>query len=102
VSGEGAIAPRHADCGDHAGTRLRLTPDQDRAMLERRTDWLKRAQFDEVKTQISERLPNLRNRIAGDEFNQIVRGLTLVRLKCELNRIPQLPMARPETEVVRH
>lgn len=63
-------------------------------MLERRTDWLKRAQFDEVKTQISERLPNLRNRIAGDEFDQIVRGLTLVRLKCQLNNIPQLPTAR--------
>ncbi len=30
-------------------------------MLERRTDWLKRAQFDEVKTQITERLPHLRN-----------------------------------------
>jgi hypothetical protein len=67
-------------------------------MLERRTDWLKRAQFDEVKTQITERLPNLRNRIAGDEFDQIVRGLTLVRLKCQLNHIPQLPTAR-STEV---
>lgn len=67
-------------------------------MLERRTDWLKRAQFDEVKTQISERLPHLRNRIAGDEFDQIVRGLTLVRLKCQLNQIPQLPTAR-STEV---
>jgi hypothetical protein len=67
-------------------------------MLERRTDWLKRAQFDEVKTQISERLPNLRNRIAGDEFNQIVRGLTLVRLKCQLSDIPHLPTAR-STEV---
>jgi len=63
-------------------------------MLERRTDWLKRAQFDEVKSQIADRLPHLRNRIAGDEFNQIVRGLTLVRLKCELDRIPQLPTAR--------
>jgi hypothetical protein len=63
-------------------------------MLERRTDWLKRAQFDEVKTQITERLPHLRNRIAGEEFDQIVRGLTLVRLKCELNRIPHLPTAR--------
>ncbi len=71
-------------------------------MLERRTDWLKRAQFDEVKTQITERLPNLRNRIAVDEFNQIVRGLTLVRLKCELNRIPHLPTARSaETEPLR-
>lgn len=64
-------------------------------MLERRTDWLKRAQFDEVRSQITERLPHLRNRIAGDEFDQIVRGLTLVRLKCEVNRIPQLPTARP-------
>ena len=62
-------------------------------MLERRTDWLRRAQFDEVKTQISERLPHLRNRIAGDEFDQIVRGLTLVRLKCQINQIPQLPTA---------
>ncbi len=71
-------------------------------MLERRTDWLKRAQFDEVKTQITERLPHLRSRIAVDEFDQIVRGLTLVRLKCEVNRIPHLPMARPaETEVIR-
>ena len=67
-------------------------------MLERRTDWLKRAQFDEVKSQITERLPNLRNRIAGDEFDQIVRGLTLVRLKCQLNQIPQLLTAR-STEV---
>jgi hypothetical protein len=65
-------------------------------MLERRTDWLKRAQFDEVKTQITERLPHLRTRIAGEEFDQIVRGLTLVRLKCELNRVPHLPVARPE------
>ncbi len=71
-------------------------------MLERRTDWLKRAQFDEVKTQITERLPHLRNRIAIDEFDQIVRGLTLVRLKCELNRIPHLPMARAtEAETIR-
>jgi hypothetical protein len=67
-------------------------------MLERRTDWLKRAQFDEVKTQITERLPHLRNRIAGDEFDQIVRGLTLVRLKCQIHQIPQLPTAR-STEV---
>jgi len=64
-------------------------------MLERRTDWLKRAQFDEVKGQITQRLPNLRNRLAGDEFDQIVRGLTLVRLKCEVSHIPQLPTARP-------
>jgi hypothetical protein len=72
-------------------------------MLERRTDWLKRAQFDEVKGQITERLPHLRTRIAGDEFNQIVRGLTLVRLKCELNRIPHLPTARPaDAETIRH
>jgi hypothetical protein len=71
-------------------------------MLERRTDWLKRAQFDEVKGQITERLPHLRNRIASDEFDQIVRGLTLVRLKCEPNRIPQLPTARPaDAEVIR-
>jgi hypothetical protein len=71
-------------------------------MLERRTDWLKRAQFDEVKTQITERLPHLRNRIAGDEFNQIVRGLTLVRLKCQLNQIPHLPTARSiEAEPIR-
>ena len=71
-------------------------------MLERRTDWLKRAQFDEVKTQITERLPHLRNRIAGEEFDQIVRGLKLVRLKCELNRIPHLPTARrAEAETIR-
>jgi hypothetical protein len=71
-------------------------------MLERRTDWLKRAQFDEVRSQITERLPHLRNRIAIDEFDQIVRGLTLVRLKCELNRIPQLPTARSaDAEVIR-
>jgi hypothetical protein len=71
-------------------------------MLERRTDWLKRAQFNEVKGQITERLPHLRNRIAVDEFDQIVRGLTLVRLKCEVNRIPQLPTARPtDAEAIR-
>ena len=71
-------------------------------MLERRTDWLKRAQFDEVKGRITERLPHLRNRIAGEEFDQIVRGLTLVRLKCEVNRIPHLPTARPaEAEAIR-
>ena len=71
-------------------------------MLERRADWLKRAQFDEVRSQITERLPHLRNRIAGDEFDQIVRGLTLVRLKCELNRIPHLPTARPaDAETIR-
>jgi hypothetical protein len=70
-------------------------------MLERRTDWLKRAQFDEVKSQITERLPHLRNRVAVDEFDQIVRGLTLVRLKCEVNRIPGLPLGRPaDAEVV--
>jgi hypothetical protein len=71
-------------------------------MLERRTDWLKRAQFDEVKSQITERLPHLRSRIAGDEFTQIVRGLTLVRLKCEPNRIPRLPTARSaDVETIR-
>lgn len=71
-------------------------------MLERRTDWLKRAQFDEVKSQITERLPHLRNRVAVDEFDQIVRSLTLVRLKCEVNRIPHLPTARSaETETIR-
>ena len=69
-------------------------------MLERRTDWLKRAQFDEVRTQITERLPNLRNRIAGEEFDQIVRSLTLLRLKCEVNRIPHLPVVRATDEVV--
>jgi hypothetical protein len=71
-------------------------------MLERRTDWLKRAQFDELRSQITERLPHLRNRIAGDEFDQIVRGLTLVRLKCEPSRIPRLPTARPtDAETIR-
>ena len=64
-------------------------------MLERRTDWLKRAQFDELRSQITERLPHLRSRIAGDEFDQIVRDLTLVRLKCEPSRIPRLPTPRP-------
>jgi hypothetical protein len=59
-------------------------------MLERRTDWLKRAQFDEVRSQITERLPHLRHRMAVDEFDQVVRTLTLVRLKCEVNRIPHL------------
>jgi sensor histidine kinase regulating citrate/malate metabolism len=56
-------------------------------MLERRTDWLKRAQFDEVRGQITERLPHLRNRMAVDEFDQVVRAITLVRLKCEVNRM---------------
>ena len=71
-------------------------------MLERRTDWLKRAQFDEVKTQVTERLPHLRNRIAVDEFDQIVRGLTLVRLKCQLHQIAQLPTARStEVEIIK-
>jgi hypothetical protein len=71
-------------------------------MLERRADWLKRAQFDEVRSQITERLPHLRNRITGDEFDQIVRGLTLVRLKCEVSRIPPLPAARPaDAETIR-
>jgi hypothetical protein len=71
-------------------------------MLERRTDWLKRAQFDEVKSQITERLPHLRNRVAVDEFDQIVRSLTLVRLKCELNRVAHLATARSaETEAIR-
>jgi hypothetical protein len=81
----------------------RLTRHEDDPMLERRTDWFKRAQFDEVKTQITERMPNLRNRVAVDEFDQIVRGLTLVRLKCEVNRVPvpALPMARAD-EVVTH
>jgi hypothetical protein len=71
-------------------------------MLERRADWLKRAQFDEVRSQITERLPHLRNRIAGDEFDQIVRGLTLVRLKCEVSRVPQLTTAGPaDAETIR-
>lgn len=67
-------------------------------MLERRTDWLKRAQFDEVRSLITERLPNLRNRVAVEEFDQIVRGLTLVRLKCEKSReaVPSLPDAPTE------
>ena len=99
----GATAPpRRARPAIGAGVDARLTRDKDEPMLERRTDWLKRAQFDEVKTQITERLPHLRNRVAVDEFNQIVRGLTLVRLKCELNRVPHLPTARPiEGEAIR-
>jgi hypothetical protein len=69
-------------------------------MLERRTDWLKRAQFDEVRGQITERLPHLRNRMAVDEFDEVVRTITLVRLKCEVRRIPTLPEARPSETVI--
>ncbi len=54
-------------------------------MAERRTAWARRARFDEVRQEVRERIGHVLRGMSTAEVDALVRRMTLVQLKYELN-----------------
>ena len=52
-------------------------------MEERRTEWARRARFDEVRLDVAERIRHLVATLPADEVDALIRRMTLVQLKYE-------------------
>ena len=59
-------------------------------MHERRTEWARRARFDEVKRDVTERVSHLVASMPPGEVDALLRRMTLVQLKYELADHPNL------------
>ncbi len=57
-------------------------------MMERRTEWSRRARFDEVKKDVAERISHLLAAMPTDEVDALLRRMTLVQLKYEIADLP--------------
>ena len=52
-------------------------------MVERRTEWTRRARFDEVRRDLAERISRVLSPMPKAEFDALLRRMTLVQLKYE-------------------
>jgi hypothetical protein len=52
-------------------------------MPERRTEWTRRARFDEVRRDLAERISRVLGPMPTAEFDALLRRMTLVQLKYE-------------------
>ena len=59
-------------------------------MEERRSEWARRARFDEVKRDVAERISHLVSAMASDEADALIRRMTLVQLKYETVEHPRM------------
>ena len=59
-------------------------------MDERRTEWTRRARFDEVKRDVAERISHLVTSMPAAEVDALLRRMTLVQLKYELADPPHV------------
>jgi hypothetical protein len=53
-------------------------------MQERRTEWARRARFDEVRRDVAERISHLVQAMPNDEVETLLRRMTLVQMKYEV------------------
>lgn len=53
-------------------------------MVERRTEWTRRARFDEVRRDLAERISRVLGPMPTAEFDDLLRRMTLVQLKYEM------------------
>ena len=53
-------------------------------MEERRTEWARRARFDEIRKDVAERIRHLVTTLPTEEADALIRRMTLVQLKYEL------------------
>jgi hypothetical protein len=59
-------------------------------MKERRTEWARRARFDEIKRDVAGRISHLIASMPREEVDALLRRMTLVQLKYELAELPRL------------
>ena len=59
-------------------------------MEERRTEWARRARFDEVKRDVTERISHLVDALPTGEVDALLRRMTLVQLKYEVADPPRM------------
>jgi hypothetical protein len=52
-------------------------------MVERRTEWTRRARFDEVRRDLAERISRVVDPMPTAEFDALLRRMTLMQLKYE-------------------
>ena len=52
-------------------------------MAERRTEWARRARFDEIRNDVAERIGHLVTTLPTEEVDALIRRMTLVQLKYE-------------------
>jgi hypothetical protein len=60
------------------------------SMEERRTEWARRARFDEVRKDVTERVSHLVTTLPTDEADALIRRMTLVQLKYEVANHPHM------------
>jgi hypothetical protein len=53
-------------------------------MKERRTEWARRARFDEIRQDVAERVRHLVTALSAEEVDALIRRMTLVQLKYEV------------------
>ena len=53
-------------------------------MQERRTEWARRARFEEVRREVAARVGRVSGEIPQPEFDALIRRMTLLQLKYEL------------------
>jgi hypothetical protein len=54
-----------------------------RSMNERRTEWARRARFDEIRQDVAQRVRHLVTALSAEEVDALIRRMTLVQLKYE-------------------
>jgi hypothetical protein len=59
-------------------------------MEERRTEWGRRARFDEVKRDVAERISHLMAAMPSEDVDALLRRMTLVQLKYEIVDHPRM------------
>jgi hypothetical protein len=59
-------------------------------MQERRTEWGRRARFDEVKRDVADRIRHLVDAMPTEEVDALLRRMTLVQLKYEVAEHPRI------------
>jgi hypothetical protein len=59
-------------------------------MNERRTEWARRARFDEIQRDVAERVRHLVTALPTEEVDALLRRMTLVQLKYEVADHPRM------------
>ena len=55
------------------------------AIRERRTEWSRRARFDEIRREVAGRVSRVSGEMTEHEIDALIRRMTLVQLKYELD-----------------
>jgi hypothetical protein len=57
-------------------------------MIERRTEWTRRARFDEIRREVVDRVGHVLRGMPTAEVDALIRRMTLVQLKYEITDPP--------------